>query len=131
MLYTLQVILCGPCLCDELGEDAAELVFVIKGYDSGDHDAEPLVFYSGKETRHHFPSKSFRASVAQLVTTLGCHLVAEMNPKRLIYIAKHPDLPVVAYPKYEALTEKILALGYDCSKYPTSDGRQIWDLQRR
>ncbi len=130
LIYALRVILCGVGRCDEIDGDAAELIFVVVAYDGEDADMDEQVFYSGNETLLHIPDSNVRSKVAGLVSTLGEYLVSEMMPNRLIFVTKYSNIPLRALPKYENLSEKILALGYSCSKYPTEDGRQLWDLQQ-
>ncbi|AUM72926.1 hypothetical protein [Paracoccus jeotgali] len=129
-VYALRVTLCGYGFCEDLGDEAAELVFTVCAYDALDPEAEEEVFYSGSETKQHFSDKPFRKKVIKLIATLGCHLVEDVKPKRLIFVTKFPALPLAAAPKYELLCEKILALGYTCSKYETTDRRQLWDMRR-
>jgi len=59
LIYALRVILCQSFKCDDIGEDAAELIFVIAGYDEVDADAEEKIFYSGSDTVLHILIATF------------------------------------------------------------------------
>lgn len=128
--FTLSVMLVDSCYCDDVGDNAAEIIFVIHAYDSGDPDEEPLTFYSGRETMEFFPDRRFRAEVAALVGVIGSYLVSTRMPERLIFVSKSAPLPSAAFTKYQNLAFRIVALGYDSATYELPDRRQVWDLHR-
>ncbi len=113
LFYVLQVII-FPNQDKDIwdGNSHYELIFTVKAYRFPNDDSDPEVYYSGTETKRHFPDPGFRQRIVSLLVAITQELVRRKNPKRIYFVAKSSAMPPKAELKYHKIAERLREMGY-------------------